>query len=95
MNQLGTLRICILINTPSRDVIGNECASWASKITSLPPPSPLSGPIEQNHVKTLEKGAMLQLLMFLESLVICSTMNKTLMVGNEDGIRARMHSGCI
>lgn len=37
--------------------------------------------------------AKLQLIMFLETLGICSTMHQTLVVGNEDGIKARMCRG--
>ena len=51
----------------SRVVIGNECAPWGSKITSLPLPSPLSGFTEQNHVKTTEEN--MAKLYFLVSII--------------------------
>ena len=58
-------------------------------------PPPCLDSKNKTRSKQQEKVATLQLVMFLETLVRCSTMNQTLMVGNEDGIKARMCSGCL
>lgn len=79
----------------SRGIIGNECAPFGIQEHLLASVLPLvwihsTKPCENNW----EDVARLSMVMFLETSVVCSALNQTLMVGYGDRIKARMGRGC-